>query len=123
MIRHARNVIAAAAALYLGAAAAAFAHAHLVRTTPSNGEAVKAAPAEVTLTFDKKVEPAFSSAVVRDAAGKAIDKAVGHVDAADPAVIRVSLPPLEPGFYTVEWHAVSTDTHKVNGTFTFRVGE
>jgi copper resistance protein C len=38
-------------------------------------------------------------------------------------MVRVSLPPLEPGVYTVEWRVMSSDTHKVNGTFTFRVGE
>ena len=37
--------------------------------------------------------------------------------------MRVSLPPLEPGTYTVDWRAVSTDTHRVNGSLTFRVGQ
>jgi len=33
------------------------------------------------------------------------------------------VPSLEPGVYTVEWRVMSADTHKVNGNFTFRVGE
>jgi methionine-rich copper-binding protein CopC len=41
----------------------------------------------------------------------------------DRVVIRVSLPSLEPGVYKVEWKAVSADTHKVSGDFTFKVGE
>ncbi len=42
---------------------------------------------------------------------------------ADRTVVRVSVPPLDPGVYTVEWRAMSSDTHKINGNFTFRVGE
>lgn len=122
MARHPLIVTAAGAALSLWTAAA-FAHAHLVRATPAEGGAVKAAPAEVTLKFNERLEPAFSSAVIRDAASKQVDKADAHVDKADHTTVRVSLPPLEPGVYTVEWRVMSGDTHKINGTFTFRVGE
>jgi methionine-rich copper-binding protein CopC len=122
-IRHAVIVTAASAALSLVTAAAAFAHAHLVRATPGEGGSIKAAPSEVTLKFNERLEPTFSSAVIRDAAGKQVDKADAHVDKADRTTVRVSLPPLEPGVYTVEWRVMSSDTHKVNGNFTFRVGE
>jgi methionine-rich copper-binding protein CopC len=121
-IRHALIVTAASAALSF-CTAAAFAHAHLVRATPGEGGSVKAAPSEVTLKFNEKLEPAFSSAVIRDAAGKQVDKADAHVDKADRTTVRVSLPPLEPGVYTVEWRIMSSDTHKLNGNFTFRIGE
>ncbi len=102
---------------------AAFAHAHLVRATPAAGGTVQAAPSEVTLRFSEKLEPKFSSVLVRDLAGKQVDKGDATVDKADRMVIRVLLPQLEPGVYTVEWRAVSADTHKVNGNFTFKVGE
>ena len=39
------------------------------------------------------------------------------------ALLAVALPPLEPGVYKVEWRAMSADTHKINGDFTFKVGE
>jgi len=122
-IRHTIIVTAACATLSLSAAAAAFAHAHLVRATPAEGGTVKAAPSEVTLKFNERLEPAFSSAIIRDATGKQVDKADAHVDKSDRTLVRVSLPPLEPGVYTVEWRAMSSDTHKINGTFMFRVGE
>ena len=114
---------AAAAALSLSGAVVAFAHAHLVRAAPAEGATVKSPPNEVTLKFNERLEPAFSSAVIRDSTGKQIDKADAHVDKTDRTVVRVSLPPLDPGVYTVEWRAMSSDTHKVNGNFTFRVGE
>ena len=116
-------VTVASAALSLSGAVAAFAHAHLVLATPAEGATVKSAPNEVTLKFNEKLEPAFSSAVIRDSAGKQVDKADAQVDKADRTVVRVSVPPLNPGVYTVEWRAMSSDTHKINGNFTFRVGE
>jgi methionine-rich copper-binding protein CopC len=122
-VRRKANVLVAAAVLLVGAATAAFAHAHLVRAVPAAGASVSTALTEVTLRFSEKLESALSSIVVRDAAGMQIDKRDGTVDKKDRTIIRVSLPALEPGVYKVEWRAVSTDTHKVNGDFTFKVGE
>ena len=116
-------ITVSSATLSLSGVVAAFAHAHLVRATPAEGGTVKSAPNEVTLKFNEKLEPAFSSAVIRDSAGNQVDRADAHVDTADRTVVRVSLPPLDPGIYTVEWRAMSSDTHKINGNFKFRVGE
>jgi methionine-rich copper-binding protein CopC len=116
-------VAVSSAFIILGTVAAASAHAHLVRATPAEGGAVKEAPAEVTLKFNERLEPSFSSAVIRDGAGKQVDKADAHVDKSDRTVVRVSLPALEPGVYTVEWRVMSSDSHKVNGNFTFKVGQ
>jgi methionine-rich copper-binding protein CopC len=122
-LQHTIVTTTAAVVLSLSGAVAAFAHAHLVRATPAEGGTVKSPPNEVTLKFNEKLEPAFSLAVVRDSTGKQVDKADAHVDKADRTIVRISLPPLDPGVYTVEWRAMSSDTHKVNGNFTFRVGE
>jgi len=116
-------VLAASAVLVLSGTMAAFAHAHLVRATPAAGGTVPAAPTEVMLRFSEKLEPKFSSVVVLDSAGKQVNKGDAAVDKADRMVMRVPLPPLEPGVYKVQWKAVSADTHKVNGDFTFKVGE
>ena len=115
--------LAASAALLMGGTAAAFAHAHLVRSTPAAGGTVQAAPSEVMLRFSEKLEPKFSSVIVRDSAGKQVSKGDAIVDKSDRMVIRASLQPLEPGVYKVEWRAMSADTHKINGDFTFKVGE
>jgi copper resistance protein C len=120
-----RSIVAfvASAFLSLGGATAALAHAQLIRAIPAAGGTLHDAPSEVTLRFSEKLEPKFSSVVVRDSAGKQVDKGGAAVDKADRMVIRVSLPPLEPGVYKVEWKAVSADTHRVSGDFTFKVGE
>jgi methionine-rich copper-binding protein CopC len=114
--------IAACAIISLAAAGTALAHPHIVRATPAVGGTVTAAPNEVTIRFSEKLEPAFSSFVVRDAEGKQVDKGDGALDKKDHQLMRGSLQTLTPGVYKVEWHAVGTDTHKVDGDFTFTVG-
>jgi methionine-rich copper-binding protein CopC len=120
-----RTIINAIAslALLLSGVAVAFAHAELTRTVPPVGGTVAAAPNEVTVNFSEQLEPAFSTIVVRDSVGKQVDKADAHVDKEDRTIMRVSLQPLPRGIYTVKWRAVTVDTHRTEGTFTFGVGE
>src|ERR1700730_15302916 len=96
-------VIAAGAVLALSGAVTALAHPRVVRATPAVGGIVKTAPNEVTIRFNEKLEPAFSSVVVRDAEGKQVDKSDGAVDKKDRQLMRVSLQPLTAGVYKVEW--------------------
>jgi copper resistance protein C len=104
-------------------ASAAYAHAHLDRASPAAGATLTAAPTEVTLHFTQKFEPKFSTVVVRDAAGKQVDKGDSRVTEGDLAVLKVSLQPLGPGRYKVEWRVTSVDTHASKGDYTFRVGK
>lgn len=114
-----KSVIGAVAslALLLSGATVAFAHAELTRSVPPAGSTVTAAPSEVTVVFSEPLE-VFSSVVVSDSAGKQVDKADKHIDS---TTMRVSLQPLPPGTYTVKWRAVTVDTHRTEGTFTFTV--
>jgi copper resistance protein C len=116
-------VVPACVVLSLSGPLPAIAHAQLIRAVSAAGGTLHAAPSEVTLRFSEKLEPSFSSVVVRDSTGKQIDKGDGKVDKRDRMVIRASLPSLEPGVYKVEWKAVSADTHKVSGDFTFKVSQ
>ena len=117
-------VLATSAALALSWTVSALAHAHLLRATPAAGGTVQMPPSEVTLRFNEKLEAKFSSVVVRDSGGKQVDKGDGAVDKSDRTVMRVQLQqPVTPGLYKVEWKVMSADTHKVDGSFTFKVGE
>jgi len=117
-------VLAVSAGLAVSSAVSALAHAHLVRATPAVGGTVHTPPSEVTLRFNEKLEAAFSSIVVRDSTGKQVDKGDGAVDKSDRTLMRVLLQqPIAPGVYKVEWKAMSADTHKIDGNFTFKVGE
>jgi methionine-rich copper-binding protein CopC len=122
--QHTSIVLAASAVLVLSGTVTALAHAHLVRATPAVGATVSTPPNEVTLHFSEKLESAFSSVVVRDQTGKQVDKGGAAVDKGDRTLMRVLLQqPVAPGVYKVEWKAMSADTHKIDGNFTFKVGE
>jgi methionine-rich copper-binding protein CopC len=115
--------LAIAALLSLAGAVAAYAHAHLERAVPAAGATETTAPSEVMLHFSEKLEPKFSTAVVKDAAGLQVDKRDARVDEADRTTLRVSLPPLGPGQYKVEWRVISVDTHASKGDYGFRIGK
>jgi len=50
-----------------------------------------------------------------------VDKGDGHVDAQDNTILEVSLPSLPAGKYHVYWVAVSVDTHRTEGDFSFTI--
>jgi methionine-rich copper-binding protein CopC len=95
----------------------AFGHTHLSKSVPAAGATVSA-PQEIVLTFTEPLEPAFSTVELSDEAGHAIktDKA-----AVKDNVMRVPLKSLPVGRYTVKWHALSVDTHRSQGEFSFTV--
>jgi methionine-rich copper-binding protein CopC len=101
--------------------AAALAHAMLDHASPRVGGTVATAPKELTLWFTEKLEPAFSTAEVRNAQG-AVQSGKAQVDSSDRTELRVPLKTLAPGTYSVNWRVLSVDTHRTQGSFTFRVG-
>jgi copper resistance protein C len=70
------------------------------------------------LIVSAPVAHAFSNLTVTDANGIVVSQGKGQVSG---NVMRASLKPLSAGFYKVNWRAVSTDTHKTEGNFTFSV--
>jgi len=116
------TILALAAALAIGAAPAARAHAFLDHASPAVGSAVPASPTVVTLWFTQHLEPAFSSVSVADQAGQRVDLGNVQVPQGHPDELQVGLRALVPGTYTVSWHVVSVDTHPTEGSFSFQVG-
>jgi methionine-rich copper-binding protein CopC len=100
---------------------AALAHAFLEHATPPVGGTVQQAPAQVTLRFTQRLEPAFSKVQVQDASGRRIDKDDAALQGGDATVLAVSVPPLAPGRYVVKWRVLSVDTHVTEGDYTFEV--
>lgn len=107
-----------AIALTAGAGAAQ-AHAELRRASPPPGTAVSEAPREVTLIFTETLEAAFSSADVTDSSGVRVDQGKAQVNG---DTMHIGLKALSPGSYRVHWRALSADTHRSEGNFTFKVG-
>jgi methionine-rich copper-binding protein CopC len=113
-----RFIFATLLIVALGAPAAQ-AHAFLDHASPLVGSTVDAAPHEVALTFTQSLEPAFSSVTVTDANGAEVSQGKASVSG---NTMRVGLKAVGSGSYKVRWHAVSTDTHSTEGSFTFHVG-
>jgi copper resistance protein C len=101
--------------------AAAFAHAFLDHAVPAVGSTVTAAPKEVQLFYTQQLEPAFTGATIADASGQPITSAAAAVDPQNPMELVLKLPPLTPGHYKVSWHALSVDTHRTEGSFSFDI--
>ena len=116
-----RTIVALAAALSIGAAPSAWAHALLDHATPAVGSTVPTAPASLTLWFTENLKPSLSSVIVTDQAGQRVDLGSAQVPQDQPAELQVGLKPLPPGTYSVRWHVVSVDTDPSDGRFTFEV--
>lgn len=101
-----------------GFAVPAFAHAFLEHAAPAAGETLATAPKQVALAFTEQLEPAFSGVTVTDSVGRDVEAGRAIV-AADS--MSVALKPLAPGTYRVTWHAVSVDTHRTEGAYSFMV--
>ncbi|MDX6466574.1 MAG: copper transport protein [Gaiellaceae bacterium] len=97
----------------------AFAHASLVRVSPSFKERLAASPREVILRFDQNVTALPGSVAVLAPDGKNLVTSVRAVPA--KRAIVAHLPVLPRGPYTVRWHAMSNDGHVVSGVYTFGV--
>lgn len=117
-----------AAALALGVAAPALAHPKLVSSSPAASAAVPSTSV-VTLAFSERLMPRLSGIEVAmtgmpGMANHAPMKIAGFQTSigADGKTLVTRFPrPLLAGTYKVDWHAVSADTHRINGSLTFTV--
>jgi methionine-rich copper-binding protein CopC len=105
--------------LLLLASTEATAHAMLDHAEPRVGNKVATAPREVTLWFSQKLEPAFSTITVTNAAGQRVDSGKARVSGNQ---MSISVRSGGTGTYRVNWHVLSVDTHTTDGDFTFQVG-
>jgi methionine-rich copper-binding protein CopC len=101
--------------------ALASAHAMLVKSSPARRAVVTAAPARVELTFNERLEAAYSTVSVWSSADARVDDGKVVVWPDDPRRLSVGLPALGRGTYTVKFRVLSVDGHLVEGTFAFEV--
>ena len=99
----------------------AFAHASLVRSSPSSGAMLAQAPSEIILSFNEAIEGRFSSVTVTRSDGQKVSSGRVSVDSQKRTDLLVSLPALRPGRYQVNWRATSADSHRIQGSFSFEV--
>ncbi|MGN7150265.1 copper resistance CopC family protein [Arthrobacter sp. SAFR-179] len=105
------------AAALLGLAGPASAHDAAESTSPAQGAALATPPAEVSVTFSNKPLGIGSSFSVKDAGGT--EWAEGAARIADNVATQKLRPGAPAGKYTVAWRVVGSDSHPIEGTFTF----
>jgi copper resistance protein C len=111
-----RAALAAALALW---PAVALAHAVLVKSIPAQRASLVEPPPRIELWFNERLEPAYSKASVTNEAGTQVDLRDVAVSTEDPRRLSLSLPPLKPGRYTVNFRVLSVDGHVVESEFPF----
>ena len=99
----------------------ALGHSGLQRAEPPVESTLRRPPTEVKLYFSERLVPAYSTVRVEDGQGMRVDRDDSRVDRSNPLLLRVTLPPLAPGTYTVIWRVLSVDSHITEGRYTFRV--
>lgn len=109
------------AATAMAGANSALAHAGLQTSIPAKDAEVAAAPKEITLQFNEKLEAAFSSAKLIDSTGKQVTIEKATLDAANPSVMKLAVPALPSGKYKVEYVGVGHDGHRRKGDYSFTV--
>lgn len=105
-----------AGAIVVFAASAALGHAKLGSTVPADGAVLSKMPAEIVLTFSKRLR-LTRVRMTRDA-GKAVD-----LEAGKSFATRFVIPVKGggKGQYRVEWRGLAADGHAMRGAFSFRV--
>lgn len=108
-----------ALALLAAGARPVLAHAELLTADPPAGATVRPGLAEIRLTFNEAVRP--ESRIVVYAAGL---QAVPGVESRVEGVVLVGrlTEPLAAGTFTVQWRAMGTDGHPVEGSYPFAIG-
>ncbi|MGC4759106.1 copper resistance CopC family protein [Micromonospora trifolii] len=102
-------------------ASPAWAHNSLKTATPARDATLSSAPAEVTLEFMQRLDPAFTTIVLTDAAKRKLPTSDPVVTGAKSTVqVTDTLP---NGTYTVAYRVVSVDGHPVQGSYPFTVAD
>lgn len=109
--------------LFVGSASA---HAHLVSSTPSDGEVLTAEPATVSAVYGEDTsltKTTFDVSYAKDSSSTPKLVAQGKVDVNTRTNVSAALPAgLGDGVYSVKWHTLTEDDNgQVDGSFSFTV--
>jgi methionine-rich copper-binding protein CopC len=104
----------------LAVAIQAQAHAHLIASAPAK-DATVAAPTLLTLHFSEKLEAKFSGVELDRSDGTQVPVTSAVPDNDPKTILGRVAGRLPPGAYTVKWHNVSADTHRMEGSYSFTV--
>jgi len=95
-----------------------------VKSNPASDARLAKSPSEIRITFSETPDPAGSDIELLDTSGNSLNVS-GVTAAADEAnTLRISVPALPEGGYTVSWTVISAvDGHETKGAFVFAIGK
>lgn len=97
------------------------AHSTLTSASPAPDSRVTTAPGEIELAFNERLENKGYAIRVYDRKGLPVTSNEAELDPGR-RVIRLALPPLEDGSYTVTYRLLSADGHPVRASYVFTLG-
>jgi copper resistance protein C len=98
------------------------AHAFIEQQQPKAGEELNSPPTAIILTYNKNIEPAFSTIqIVKEESQTPIETGKAEGVQGEPNKLILPLPALTQGEYHVSWVALSRDGHRTMGDYTFTV--
>lgn len=97
------------------------AHPRIVSSTPTPNATI-AKPARLTIRFSERLVRPLTGATLVTVRGGHVVKipTVAALDVSSKMLIVKPARPLAAGRYQLNWHAVSVDTHRVQGALAFR---
>lgn len=114
--------IVISASVFLFSHSSVFAHTSVVGTNPKEGEVLTVQPEQIILEFSELVTKNVVNIELLDPSAKRVQ--VSKVEMLDdPTKIKVKIPKLNNGTYTVRWSMISADGHPSEGGYTFSIGE
>ena len=103
-------------------AASAIAHPMPRTESPKPNTVLTASPTQIRIRFNEGLVGVFSGLELHNVSGKPIPLGPATLDPNDDKVLAAPIRrALVPGTYTVKWHAVGDDTHRVAGQYAFKV--
>lgn len=95
------------------------AHAVLVSSNPPHGAVLTEPPATLVLQFNAILETSMTNIVLVDTLGNKLR--LPFKPDSPPSRIRVDVPPLPPGAYTVVFKMLARDGHVTEGSIRFTI--
>lgn len=111
-------LLALVAALVLGTASPASAHAVLISSDPAEGSVLPEDPGQIRFTFSEPITQVPDGVTVYDAEGETVSSSADIVG----TELDVELREKVAGTLVVVWRVVSADGHPVSGSLSFSVG-
>lgn len=99
-----------------------FAHAILQHANPGQGSHLDKSPDQIVLTFNEYLGDDLYKLKVKDKHGQTVTKNQPKLSQKHRKV-KLNIPKLDDGVYTVTYKVISADGHPVDSSYTFSVGD